>query len=97
MSARRQPPRGFWLSWVLGLALLVVVVSAVLHVSEERAIFRLLREADPSWLAVARPERSAAAFRTAWIVAWYVRPTCAVAANSDELVASAGSALTSSR
>ncbi len=42
-----------WVSWVLGAALLVAVVWAALHFSEERAFVRLARQARPAWLGVA--------------------------------------------
>jgi Mg2+-importing ATPase len=42
-----------WLSWLLGIALLVAVVVAAVHYTDERAFFRLLRQAEPWWVAVA--------------------------------------------
>jgi P-type Mg2+ transporter len=42
-----------WLSWFLGAALLVAVVAAALHFSEQRAFVRLAEQADPWWLVVA--------------------------------------------
>jgi Mg2+-importing ATPase len=42
-----------WLSWMLGGALLVAVVAAALHFSEERAFVRVAQEAKPWWLLVA--------------------------------------------
>jgi len=42
-----------WLSWMLGGALLVAVIAAALHFSEERAFVRVVQDAKPWWLAVA--------------------------------------------
>jgi uncharacterized membrane protein YbhN (UPF0104 family) len=42
-----------WFSWILGLAMLVAVILAALHFSEERAVVRLTEKARPWWLAVA--------------------------------------------
>ena len=42
-----------WLSWLLGAAMLVAVVAAALHFSEERAFVRLAEGAEPWWLVVA--------------------------------------------
>jgi len=38
---------------MLGGALLVAVIAAALHFSEERAFVRVVQEAEPWWLAVA--------------------------------------------
>jgi Mg2+-importing ATPase len=42
-----------WISIVLGTALLVAVVVAALHFSEERAFLRVAEQAEPAWLGVA--------------------------------------------
>ena len=42
-----------WFSWIFGLAMLVAVIIAALHFSEERAVVRLTEKARPWWLAVA--------------------------------------------
>jgi uncharacterized membrane protein YbhN (UPF0104 family) len=42
-----------WVSWIFGLAMLVVVIIAALHYSEERALVRRTEKAQPWWLAVA--------------------------------------------
>ncbi|HEY7699989.1 MAG TPA: HAD-IC family P-type ATPase, partial [Vicinamibacteria bacterium] len=44
---------GRWISWLLGAALLVAVVAAALHVSEEREFARLVEQANPWWLLLA--------------------------------------------
>lgn len=51
-------PRGvlraaFWLSWLIGLAMLAGVIVAALHWSEERALWRMAERAQPWWMAVA--------------------------------------------
>jgi Mg2+-importing ATPase len=45
--------RGKWIVWLLGAALLGVVVSLAAHFSEEHAFARLLDEAQPFWLLAA--------------------------------------------
>jgi Mg2+-importing ATPase len=47
------PRRVAWFAWVLGGALLVAVILAALHFSEERAFVRVARDAKPWWLLVA--------------------------------------------
>jgi Mg2+-importing ATPase len=42
-----------WLSWLLGGALLIAVIAAALHLSEEQAFVRVAQGARPWWLAVA--------------------------------------------
>jgi len=42
-----------WLSWIAGLAMLVAVVIAALHFSEERELARIAEKAQPWWLAIA--------------------------------------------
>ena len=42
-----------WLSWILGAAVLAVVVVAALHLSEAKAFVRLAEEAELRWLALA--------------------------------------------
>ncbi len=42
-----------WISWLLGAALLAVVIAGALHFAEERAFLRLAQRAEPWWLAVA--------------------------------------------
>jgi Mg2+-importing ATPase len=42
-----------WLSWIVGAAILAVVIAAVLHVSEGREFLVLLRRAKPWWLVFA--------------------------------------------
>ena len=42
-----------WLSWILGIALLIAVVWGTLHFSEERAFLRLAEHAKPWWLVAA--------------------------------------------
>jgi Mg2+-importing ATPase len=44
---------GTWLPWLLGAALLAVVVFAARHFTEERAFVRLLEQAEPTWLLAA--------------------------------------------
>jgi uncharacterized protein (TIRG00374 family) len=47
------PVRVVWLSWILGSALLVAVVVAVLHFSDQRAFFRVAQQAKLKWLVLA--------------------------------------------
>ncbi len=42
-----------WFSWMFGLAMLVAVIMAVLHFSEQRELLRIAEKAQPWWLAVA--------------------------------------------
>jgi hypothetical protein len=42
-----------WWSWTLGGAVLVAVIAAALHFSEERAFVRVAHDAKPWWLVVA--------------------------------------------
>lgn len=42
-----------WLSWLLGIAMLALVVMASLHFSEGQEMVRIARAAHPWWLAVA--------------------------------------------
>lgn len=42
-----------WLSWLLGIALLVLVIAAALHFSEAEAFAQLLGKARPGWLLAA--------------------------------------------
>jgi Mg2+-importing ATPase len=42
-----------WFAWLLGAAAVAAVVVVALHLSEEKEIARLFREARPAWLAVA--------------------------------------------
>jgi hypothetical protein len=43
----------YWLSWMLGAAILIAVVLAVVHVSEGRAFVRVAERAKPWWLLLA--------------------------------------------
>ena len=52
-SERQATSHVAWLSWLLGAALLVAVIAAALHFSEERAFVRVAQETEPWWLAVA--------------------------------------------
>ncbi len=45
--------RAAWISWLLGLAILVAVVGVALHFSEAAGFARLLEQAQPGWLAAA--------------------------------------------
>ena len=40
----------YWLSWMLGAAILVAVVVAALHVAEGRELIDVARRAKPWWL-----------------------------------------------
>lgn len=42
-----------WLSWIVGAAMLAVVIAAVLHVSEGREVLALARHAQPWWVVLA--------------------------------------------
>jgi Mg2+-importing ATPase len=46
-------PSAYWLSWVLGAALLVAVVVAALHVAEGREFIDVAGRAKPWWLVLA--------------------------------------------
>ena len=46
-------PPSRWLSWLLGIAVLLGVVIAVRHFSEEKAFVRLASEAKPVWVLAA--------------------------------------------
>jgi Mg2+-importing ATPase len=51
---RMRPPKPpIWLPWILGVALLTVVVIAALHYSEQEKILRLMQRAHPWWLVAA--------------------------------------------
>ena len=50
---KRPPKPPIWLPWILGVALLAVVVIAALHYSEQEEILRLMQRAHPWWLAAA--------------------------------------------
>jgi Mg2+-importing ATPase len=52
-SARETTAHVGWLSWTLGGAVLVAVVAAALHFSEERAFVHVAQEAKPWWLLMA--------------------------------------------
>lgn len=52
-TASETTGRLAWLSWMLGIALLVAVTAAVLHFSEERAFVDVARKVKPWWLTVA--------------------------------------------
>jgi uncharacterized membrane protein YbhN (UPF0104 family) len=52
-TAYEKTGHAAWLSWMLGGALLVAVIAAALHFSEERAFVRVVQDAEPWWLAVA--------------------------------------------
>ncbi len=56
-----------WLSWILGAALLAVVVAAALHFSEERAFVRLTERAQPQWLGWALALQAATYVAQGWI------------------------------
>ena len=43
----------YWLSWMLGAAILVAVVLAALHVAEGRELFDVAGRAKPWWLVLA--------------------------------------------
>ena len=46
-----QRPR--WFSWLLGFAILIAVTLIAAHSSEERAVYKIAREAQPWWLLAA--------------------------------------------
>jgi Mg2+-importing ATPase len=48
-----QAQRSLWLSWLLAIAVLLGVVIAVTHFSEEKAFLRLAQEAKPLWVLAA--------------------------------------------
>ena len=55
---REAAPRGalraaFWLSWLIGIGMLIGVIGVALHWSEERALWRLAERARPWWMALA--------------------------------------------
>jgi Mg2+-importing ATPase len=54
-SKHHGQPRALrrWFSWLLGIAILAGVVIIASHFSEEQAFVQLIREAQPSWLAIA--------------------------------------------
>jgi len=52
-DTKRAPHGAGGLSWLLGAALLAAVVVAAVHYTDQRAFFRLLRDAEPWWVAVA--------------------------------------------
>jgi RsiW-degrading membrane proteinase PrsW (M82 family) len=52
-TERKSSSHVAWLSWLLGAALLVAVIAAVLHFAEERAFVRVAQEAEPWWLLLA--------------------------------------------
>jgi P-type Mg2+ transporter len=52
-SGRLEAHHSQWFSWLLGIAVLLGVVIAVTHFSEEEAFVRLAREAKPLWLLAA--------------------------------------------
>jgi Mg2+-importing ATPase len=52
-DTKKAPHSAGRLSWLLGAALLVAVVVAAVHYTDQRAFFRLLRDARPWWVAVA--------------------------------------------
>ena len=49
----RPPKPPIWLPWILGVALLAVVVYAALRSSEQEQILRLMQRAQPWWVAAA--------------------------------------------
>ncbi|HXK12240.1 MAG TPA: lysylphosphatidylglycerol synthase transmembrane domain-containing protein [Vicinamibacteria bacterium] len=52
-ETKKALPGAGGLSWLLGAALLAAVVVAAVHYTDQRAFFRLLRDAEPWWVAVA--------------------------------------------
>ena len=52
-DTKKAPHGAGGLSWLLGAALLAAVVVAAVHYTDQRAFFRLLRDAEPWWVAVA--------------------------------------------
>ena len=50
---RERTEHATWFSWMIGGTLLVFVIVAALHFSEERAFLRVAEEAKPWWLGLA--------------------------------------------